>query len=135
MRAGADHGKHRARRARQAAAAADAAIAAFADAESVGAANHRSAGTQASRQARAPRGLTVTLQDQNAERLVPAMQRAAKLFAERLKDPRRARDANDRLIPDVAGDGIARADVIIEAIFENLDAKRGLFAALEKKAK
>ncbi|HEY2819060.1 MAG TPA: 3-hydroxyacyl-CoA dehydrogenase family protein, partial [Casimicrobiaceae bacterium] len=60
---------------------------------------------------------------------------AAKLFGERLKDPRRARDANDRLIPDVAGDGVARADVIIEAIFENLDAKRSLFAALEKKAK
>ena len=81
------------------------------------------------------RGLTVTLQDQNAERLSPAMQRAAKLFGERLKDARRARDANDRLIPDVAGDGVARADVIIEAIFENLDAKRSLFAALEKRAK
>ena len=70
------------------------------------------------------RGLTVTLQDQNAERLAPAMGRAAKLFAERLKDPRRVRDAIDRLIPDVAGDGVARADVIIEAIFENVDAKR-----------
>ena len=34
------------------------------------------------------------------------------------------RDALDRLIPDVAGDGVARADVIIEAIFENVDAKR-----------
>jgi 3-hydroxyacyl-CoA dehydrogenase/enoyl-CoA hydratase/3-hydroxybutyryl-CoA epimerase len=45
------------------------------------------------------------------------------------------RDAVDRLLPDVAGEGIARADVIIEAIFENLDAKRALFAALEKKAK
>ncbi len=81
------------------------------------------------------RGLTVTLQDQNAERLSPAMQRAATLFAERLKEPRRVRDATDRLIPDVAGDGVTRADVIIEAIFENVDAKRSLFAALEKKAK
>jgi 3-hydroxyacyl-CoA dehydrogenase/enoyl-CoA hydratase/3-hydroxybutyryl-CoA epimerase len=81
------------------------------------------------------RGLTVTLQDQNAERLAPAMGRAEKLFAQRLKDPRRVRDAADRLIPDVAGDGVARADVIVEAIFENLDAKRGLFAALEAKAK
>ncbi|MEO8673937.1 MAG: 3-hydroxyacyl-CoA dehydrogenase NAD-binding domain-containing protein [Casimicrobiaceae bacterium] len=81
------------------------------------------------------RGLTVTLQDQNAERLVQAMARAAKLFAQRLKDPLRVRDATDRLIPDVAGAGIARADVIIEAIFENLDAKRSLFAALESKAK
>jgi 3-hydroxyacyl-CoA dehydrogenase/enoyl-CoA hydratase/3-hydroxybutyryl-CoA epimerase len=63
------------------------------------------------------------------------MQRAAKLFADRLKDPRRVRDALDRLIPDVAGDGVARADVIIEAIFEDLDAKRTLFAALEGKAR
>ncbi len=81
------------------------------------------------------RGLTVTLQDQNAERLAPAMGRASKLFAQRLKDPRRIRDATDRLIPDVAGDGVARADVIVEAIFENLEAKRALFAALEAKAR
>ena len=32
------------------------------------------------------------------------------------------------------GDGIAHADVIIEAIFENLEAKRQLFVALEAKA-
>ncbi len=83
----------------------------------------------------AVRGLTVTLQDQDAQRLAPAMQRAGKLFAERLRDPRRVRDATDRLIPDVGGDGVARADVIIEAIFENADAKRALFAALETKAK
>ncbi len=81
------------------------------------------------------RGLTVTLQDQDAERLAPAMARAAKLFAERLKDPRRIRDAGDRLIPDVEGHGAARADVIIEAIFENLEAKRALFRELETKAK
>jgi 3-hydroxyacyl-CoA dehydrogenase/enoyl-CoA hydratase/3-hydroxybutyryl-CoA epimerase len=81
------------------------------------------------------RGLTVTLQDQTAERLKPAIERAGKLFADRLKDARRVRDAFDRLVPDVAGDGVARADVIIEAIFENLDAKRTLFVALEAKAK
>ena len=81
------------------------------------------------------RGLTVTLQDQNAKALKPAMERASKLFADRLKDPRRVRDARDRLIPDVAGDGIARADVIIEAIFENLDAKRALFTSLEARAR
>jgi 3-hydroxyacyl-CoA dehydrogenase/enoyl-CoA hydratase/3-hydroxybutyryl-CoA epimerase len=81
------------------------------------------------------RGLTVTLQDQTAERIAPAIGRAAKLFGERLKEPRRVRDAMDRLIPDVAGDGAARADVVIEAIFENVDAKRALFAAVEKRAK
>ena len=81
------------------------------------------------------RGLTVTLQDQEAARIAPAMKRAAKLFAERLKDPRRVRDALDRLIPDVRGDGIAHSDVIIEAIFENVDAKRELFAQVEARAK
>jgi 3-hydroxyacyl-CoA dehydrogenase/enoyl-CoA hydratase/3-hydroxybutyryl-CoA epimerase len=81
------------------------------------------------------RGLTVTLQDQDAERLAPAMGRAAKLFADRLRDPLRVRDALDRLVPDVAGDGVARADVIIEAIFENLEVKQKLFVALEAKAK
>ena len=81
------------------------------------------------------RGLTVTLQDQDAARLAPAMGRAAQLFAERLKDPLRVRAAADRLIADVAGDGIAHADVIIEAIFENVDAKRALFAAVEKYAR
>ena len=81
------------------------------------------------------RGLTVTLQDQDVARLGPAIKRASTLFAKRLKDPRRVRDARDRLIPDVAGNGIARADVIIEAIFENVDAKRALFADVEARAR
>ncbi len=80
-------------------------------------------------------GLTVTLQDQSAERLVPAMKRAAELFKRRLRDQPRIRDATDRLIPDVGGDGARRADVIIEAIFENIEAKRELFARLEALAK
>ena len=83
----------------------------------------------------AMRGLTVTLQDQNAERLVPAIKRAEALFKRRLKDKARLRDARDRLIPDTSGSGAARADVVIEAIFENLEAKRALFADLEKKMK
>jgi 3-hydroxyacyl-CoA dehydrogenase/enoyl-CoA hydratase/3-hydroxybutyryl-CoA epimerase len=84
----------------------------------------------------AMRGLTVTLQDTTPERIAPAIQRSAKLFERRMRgDRRRIRDAMDRLIPDVSGAGAAGADVIIEAIFENLDAKRKLFAALEKTSK
>ena len=83
----------------------------------------------------AMRGITVTLQDTAPEHIAPAVKRAAELFARRLREPRRVRDALDRLIPDVSGSGAARADVIIEAIFENLDAKRQLFAKLEAVAK
>ncbi len=83
----------------------------------------------------AMRGITVTLQDTSPERLAPAVMRSAKLFKRRLRDPLRVRDAMDRLIPDVAGAGAAKADVIIEAIFEDLGAKQQLFAKLEAVAK
>ncbi|MDQ5849044.1 MAG: 3-hydroxyacyl-CoA dehydrogenase NAD-binding domain-containing protein, partial [Pseudomonadota bacterium] len=83
----------------------------------------------------AMRGLTVTLQDTAPERIAPAVKRSAQLFRRRLRDERRVRDALDRLVPDVSGQGARQADVVIEAIFENLDAKRQLFATLEAIAK
>ena len=83
----------------------------------------------------AMRGIRVTLQDTSPERIAPALKRAAKLFERRLRDKRRVRDALDRLTPDIAGEGSAHADVIIEAIFENLEAKRELFGKLEATAK
>jgi 3-hydroxyacyl-CoA dehydrogenase/enoyl-CoA hydratase/3-hydroxybutyryl-CoA epimerase len=83
----------------------------------------------------AMRGLTVTLQDTTPERLAPAVKRASELFQKRLRDPLRVRDAFDRLIPDVSGEGACQADVIIEAIFENLQAKQALFSDLENKSK
>jgi 3-hydroxyacyl-CoA dehydrogenase/enoyl-CoA hydratase/3-hydroxybutyryl-CoA epimerase len=83
----------------------------------------------------AMRGLRVTLQDTAPERIAPAIKRAAELFKRRIRDQARERDALDRLIPDVSGDGARQADVLIEAIFENLEAKRSLFKGLEKIAK
>jgi 3-hydroxyacyl-CoA dehydrogenase/enoyl-CoA hydratase/3-hydroxybutyryl-CoA epimerase len=81
------------------------------------------------------RGLTVTLQDTAPERIAPAIKRAADLFRKRIRDKLRARDAMDRLIPDLAGDGVGHADVIIEAIIENLEIKQQLFADVEARAK
>ena len=81
------------------------------------------------------RGLTVTLQDQSVERIAPAIKRAHALFKKKLRDPLRARAAFDRLIPDPAGAGAARADVVIEAIFENVEAKHALFRSLEPRMK
>ncbi|MDO5667857.1 MAG: 3-hydroxyacyl-CoA dehydrogenase NAD-binding domain-containing protein [Alcaligenaceae bacterium] len=76
-------------------------------------------------------GLQVTLQDQNMEAIAAVIGRAAKLFKRRLRDPLLIRAALDRLIPDPHGHGVARADLVIEAISENLEAKRGLYAQLE----
>jgi 3-hydroxyacyl-CoA dehydrogenase/enoyl-CoA hydratase/3-hydroxybutyryl-CoA epimerase len=77
------------------------------------------------------RGLKVTLQDRDLKFIEPALVRARKLFEKRLPTPAERAQAGERLTADVAGAGIARADVVIEAIFEDLDAKRALYAAAE----
>lgn len=76
-------------------------------------------------------GLRVTLQDQSAERIAPAIKRAHTLFKRRLKIPHLVQAAMDRLTADVSGTGVAKADVVIEAIFENLEAKQALFKTIE----
>ncbi|MEE9342197.1 MAG: 3-hydroxyacyl-CoA dehydrogenase NAD-binding domain-containing protein [Gammaproteobacteria bacterium] len=81
------------------------------------------------------KGLNVTLQDQSPERIAPALKRAHTLFKRRLKRDRPVQEVMDRLLPDHAGLGIKKADVVIEAIFENADAKRSLYAALEPEMK
>ena len=81
------------------------------------------------------RGMTVTLQDQSLERIAPALGRAQKLFGRRLKAPLEARSAFDRLIPDPEGHGVAHADVVVEAIFEDVAAKHALLKGLEAKMK
>ncbi|WP_297187604.1 3-hydroxyacyl-CoA dehydrogenase NAD-binding domain-containing protein [uncultured Porticoccus sp.] len=81
------------------------------------------------------RGMEVTLQDREAKYIEPALKRAEKLFKRKLRSTAQVSAANSRLIADVDGDGIARADVIIEAIFENLEAKQQLFKDLEEKAR
>ncbi|HEX5392011.1 MAG TPA: 3-hydroxyacyl-CoA dehydrogenase NAD-binding domain-containing protein [Rhodocyclaceae bacterium] len=81
------------------------------------------------------RGLTVSLQDQSLERIASAIGRLKTGFERRYKDKLELRSAFDRLIPDVKGEGAGRADVVIEAIFEDLDAKRSLLQSLEARMK
>ena len=80
------------------------------------------------------KGLEVTLQDREMQYIEPAIERAHKLFKRKLKKPSAVAAAKTRLKADPNGDGIARADVIIEAIFENLEAKQALFEKLNTKA-
>jgi 3-hydroxyacyl-CoA dehydrogenase/enoyl-CoA hydratase/3-hydroxybutyryl-CoA epimerase len=77
------------------------------------------------------RGMNVTLQDRSLELIQPALDRAKDFLEKRLKDPQAAAEAVGRLRADVGGEGAALADVVIEAIFENVDAKRALYAELE----
>jgi 3-hydroxyacyl-CoA dehydrogenase / enoyl-CoA hydratase / 3-hydroxybutyryl-CoA epimerase len=74
------------------------------------------------------RGFSVTLQDRTLELVQPALVRARAFFDKRSRVPGKADEQMARLEADVAGHGAARADVVIEAIFENLDAKRELYA-------
>lgn len=81
----------------------------------------------------ASRGLEVTLQDREMKYIEPALKRADALFRRKLKKPEAVAAARQRLVADVDGRSVGRADVIIEAIFENRDAKRELFAAINDK--
>lgn len=81
------------------------------------------------------RGIQVTLQDQSFERIAPAIARAHGLYKKKLREPRLVQAAIDRLMPDPLGHGIARADVIIEAVFENLEVKQSIMKTVEEKAK
>ncbi|KTD20263.1 yfcX enoyl CoA hydratase [Legionella lansingensis] len=81
------------------------------------------------------RGITVTLQDKSHLQIAPAIGRAQALFKKKLRKPRLIQAAMDRLIPDPEGHGIARADVIIEAVFENLAVKQDIMRDVEARAK
>jgi 3-hydroxyacyl-CoA dehydrogenase/enoyl-CoA hydratase/3-hydroxybutyryl-CoA epimerase len=76
-------------------------------------------------------GLEVTLQDREMKYVQPALDRAGKLFRRKLKTAARIASAKSRLVADVDGKGVSRADVIIEAIFENVEAKQELFRKIE----
>lgn len=83
----------------------------------------------------ASRGLRVTLQDQNFDRIAPAIGRAYAFYKKKLRKPRIIQAAMDNLIPDPEGHGIANADLIIEAVFENLEVKQDIFKRVESLAK
>ncbi|MEX2481104.1 MAG: 3-hydroxyacyl-CoA dehydrogenase NAD-binding domain-containing protein [Gammaproteobacteria bacterium] len=80
------------------------------------------------------RGMEVTLQDRAPRYAAAAFKRAAALFRSRLRDRYERQAAHDRLSLDIDGHGLRRADVVIEAIIEDVAAKRELFADIETRA-
>ncbi|NKB46912.1 MAG: crotonase [Legionellales bacterium] len=80
-------------------------------------------------------GMWVTLQDTSHTIIAQAVQRASHLFRQKLPQPRLYKAAMDRLIPDVSGHGITTAEVIIEAVTEDLMVKQELFKTIELQAR
>ncbi|WP_298626280.1 3-hydroxyacyl-CoA dehydrogenase NAD-binding domain-containing protein [uncultured Legionella sp.] len=81
------------------------------------------------------RGIHVTLQDKSYAQIAPAIGRAHALYKKKLRKPRLIQAAMDNLTPDPEGHGVARADVIIEAVFENLAVKQQIMKSVELVAK
>ncbi|WP_045728360.1 3-hydroxyacyl-CoA dehydrogenase NAD-binding domain-containing protein [Xanthomonas sp. GPE 39] len=77
------------------------------------------------------KGFEVTLQDREQRFIDGALRRAGDLFAKRVKDDSKRQEVAARLKSDLSGEGVSTADLVIEAIIENPQAKRDLYQALE----
>ena len=81
------------------------------------------------------RGLQVTLEDRELKFIEPALTRAEELFTKHFSDINERKQALTRLQADVSGEGVKTADIVIEAIFENVEAKQALYKRLEPQLK
>ena len=81
------------------------------------------------------KGFEVTLQDREQRFIDGALARAQELFAKRVKDDAKRPAVAARLKGDLGGAGVAAADLVIEAIIENPEAKRELYQSLEPRMK
>ena len=83
----------------------------------------------------ANQGLRVTLADMKPEPIAGAIKRAADLFGKIMRKRTDIRDALDGLMPDLDGEGVRNADLVIEAVPEKLELKQKVYALLEPKMK
>jgi 3-hydroxyacyl-CoA dehydrogenase/enoyl-CoA hydratase/3-hydroxybutyryl-CoA epimerase len=83
----------------------------------------------------ANQGMRVTLADVKPEPIAGAIKRAADLFGKIMRKRTDVRDAMDRLMPDLDGEGVRNADLIIEAVSEKLELKQKVYAGLEPNMK
>lgn len=81
-------------------------------------------------------GYKVTLQDIDDRTISRSLQRSYKFYSKRFAGREHLiNEVYDRLIPDKNGYGISHADIVIEAIIENVDIKKYLYNELESKMK
>jgi 3-hydroxyacyl-CoA dehydrogenase/enoyl-CoA hydratase/3-hydroxybutyryl-CoA epimerase len=76
-------------------------------------------------------GLRVTLADVKPEPVADAMKRAVRLYEKICRKPIEIRDALDRLIPDLKGSGVHKADIVIEAVPEQCELKQKIYMDIE----
>ncbi len=79
----------------------------------------------------ASRGMDVGLQDREQKYVDQAQERARSFFEHKLRDPAKVEEAMERLHPDLSGETLADADLVIEAIVEKREAKQGLLREIE----
>ena len=84
-------------------------------------------------------GASTTLFDVRADALAPALEHVRKVAEKGIERGTLSRENVDAAFArlstsEVLDDAVADADIVIEAIAENLDAKRGLFADLDRLA-
>src|SRR5690606_199089 len=79
--------------------------------------------------------IRVTLADMKPEPIAGAIKRAAGLYGKIVRKRTAIRDRLDRLMPDLSGDGVRQADLIIEAVSEKLELKQKVYAAIEPRMK
>ena len=83
----------------------------------------------------AHQGMRVTLADMKPEPIAGAIKRAVDLYGKIIHKRTEQRDALDRLMPDMDGEGVRNADLIIEAVPEKLELKQKVYASLEPNMK
>lgn len=81
------------------------------------------------------KGYRVSVYDRSETMMGKMQLRARKFFQQKLKQPHLIQEALDRLIPDFQNQGIKKADLLIEAILENVQAKQWVFKEAEQVSK
>lgn len=81
----------------------------------------------------ASRGMEVSLQDQKAEYIDKALERAREFFGKKLKAPAKVDEAMERMHEDLDGAALPDAELVIEAIVEEREAKQSLLKEVEPK--
>jgi 3-hydroxyacyl-CoA dehydrogenase/enoyl-CoA hydratase/3-hydroxybutyryl-CoA epimerase len=83
----------------------------------------------------AHQGMHVSLADMKPEPIASAVKRASDLFGKIVRKSTEVRDALDRLVPDMNGEGVRNADLVIEAVPEKFELKRKVYAGIEQRMK